>query len=87
MKKPILYVLVLSLSTPLMGANKNCECGEHSTGITTYTVNGDGCCSSPIANHTIGMHYTYIMNEGQWEVSGSTQMTGAQAQRDCCENV
>ncbi len=53
---PVLLILFLSHTFTVFAA-KNCECGEHATGITTYTTGGDDCCKdTPGAN---GMQYTY----------------------------
>lgn len=85
MKKLLISILLCGIVVPLLATNKNCECGEHSTGITTYTVNGDLCCTSPIAVGTFGMQYTYIQNDGVWELDTSTMISGSDAQRHCCE--
>ena len=69
---------------PSFGKDTPCECGDHANGITTYTVTGEGCCSSPIAANTVGFEYTYVQNEGVWTVDETTVVTGISAQKDCC---
>ena len=78
----IFGALMLPLS-PLMAA-VNCECGSHATGITTYTVNGPGCCTSSIAAGSVGHQYSYEQNEGGWSLTGTTQISGERAQGICC---
>ncbi|GEM_PF-1088921 len=79
---PVLLILFLSHTFTVFAA-KNCECGEHATGITTYTTGGDDCCKdTPGAN---GMQYTYAQQgNGVWEETGSTVVTGTAAQNACC---
>lgn len=59
-----------------------CECGTHTFGIYAYNTNGEGCCSS-VATAVAYIHY-YELNEGVWENTGSTQITGTEAQNHCC---
>jgi len=84
--KPIrlLMSIILFLSASLVAdAAKPCECGSHSTGITTYTVGtGQGCCSGTAGSG--GVRYTYTEDEGVWTVSGTEPVSGNTAQNDCC---
>lgn len=65
----------------------NCECGEHSTGITTYTVTGldADCCEAPIAPDTVGYELSYTQQtNGVWQLTGQNQITGLAAKNKCC---
>jgi len=65
-------------------AIKNCECGTHATGITTYTVSGSDCCSS--ATQGSGIEYTYTQQDnGVWEVSTTKIIEASVAQSNCCD--
>ena len=84
MKKVILLVFFL-LSSFQFYAKKNCECGTHATGITTWSVEGEDCCTST-ANPG-GMQYTYYeQHPGIWVVNSTTPVTGSSAQNSCCNN-
>lgn len=64
---------------------KNCECGEHATGITAYSVNGDDCCTSAVAGQH-GTFSTYVQQpNGVWELLDQTIISSTKAQNDCCE--
>lgn len=78
-------MITLVLFNAEIFADTNCECGEHSTGITAYTVNGTDCCkSTPGAT---AFTYTYSQQaNGTWQLTGQTQITGTDAQNACCTN-
>lgn len=79
---PIFLILFLSHSFSVF-AEKNCECGEHATGITTYSISGSDCCNDAPGQN--GMQYTYAQQaNGTWEVTSSTVVTGTAAQNHCC---
>lgn len=59
-----------------------CECGEHPTGITTFTVDGDDCCTSVASE--FGFEHTYMANGPAWELITVTQVSGSTAQTKCC---
>ncbi len=67
-----------------LGADpKHCECGEHATGITTYSVDGTDCCHD--APLSVGFYYTYTNEGGDvWSVNTTTTITGTAAQSTCC---
>lgn len=77
----LLLLLFLPFVSLEMQAAK-CECGTHQTGITTYNTVDDFCCSSVTTG--VGFHYTYVLIEGVWQVDTTTQLTGSQAQANCC---
>ncbi|MCC7506413.1 MAG: hypothetical protein IT259_13990 [Saprospiraceae bacterium] len=79
----VVLLLILLFSAFSTYAEKQCECGDHATGITAYSVNGDDCCrSTPGAN---GFEYTYEQQlNGVWELTGTTLISGATAQGNCC---
>jgi hypothetical protein len=81
-----LFTLVMIWLSPwnLLSAATSCECGEHITGITAYTVSGTDCCSSSIAPDTIGFFYEYEDQGGVWRLINTTHLVGTQAQKDCC---
>lgn len=51
-KMGLLFVLVI---IPYFTYSaKNCECGKQSTGVTSYTVSGGGCCSGLTTGYAFG---------------------------------
>ena len=61
-----------------------CECGEHATGITTYTVSGDDCCTSPVAPDTVGWFHEYANQGDAWKLVSTTKLDASEAQNDGC---
>lgn len=83
--KLILFVLFLFLvPTQIMFAYSYCECGEHATGITSYTVDGDDCCTSPVADQSVGFFREYENQGGVWKLVNTTELVATQAQQNCC---
>jgi hypothetical protein len=82
MKKQFLSAIFIFIAEFITAADPTrCECGAHATGITTYTVNGKGCCDgNPISE---GVIYTYTLNQGVWQLSGTTCISGSQTQKRC----
>lgn len=79
-------MLFISVSS-FCAETTSCECGEHSTKITAYTVEGvdADCCRAPIAPGSVGFEYTYsLQTNGVWQLTGTTQISGATAQDNCC---
>ncbi|MFQ5447845.1 MAG: hypothetical protein ACE5FF_13035 [Saprospiraceae bacterium] len=68
----------------LLATTTSCECGEHETGITSYTVSGEDCCLSPVAPDTIGFFYEYENQGGVWRLINTTKLDANQAKNDCC---
>lgn len=80
----IIFITVFSFAS-FAGNNTSCECGSHSTGITSFTVSGvnSDCCSGVAFG--IGIDYTYIQqNNGVWMLDSSETRTAVSAQNACC---
>lgn len=84
MKKITTIFMAFCLTIPSFAYVKECECGQHSTGIYTYTVDGGSCCNSPIATDIVGFKRNYVNNSGVWEHIGNDVLTGIGAQSTCC---
>lgn len=83
MKKLLLSITFIAFTGLAEAADPTrCECGAHASGITAYTVTGSGCCDgSPEPDAWI---HHYELNQGAWSYTGSTSISGAQAQKRCC---
>jgi len=84
--KGTLLFLVLMVLPFILNSAMNCECGSHSEGIVAYSVNGSKCCHS--APNPTGYVHNYVQNDdGVWEHTGSTLISGGVAQSRCCDPI
>jgi len=83
--KGTLLFLVLMVLPFILNSAMNCECGSHSEGITTYNVVGGDCCAS-IPGPTGYIHSYEQQENGVWEHTGSTIISGSSAQDHCCNS-
>ncbi|MFQ5446296.1 MAG: hypothetical protein ACE5FF_05125 [Saprospiraceae bacterium] len=82
--KILLLAIVWMVPWSVFAEIKNCECGEHATGITAYSVNGADCCNSTVAGQ-FGTFSTYVQQpNGVWELLEQTSISSTKAQNDCC---
>lgn len=85
MRLQLKLILLAMVFSPYLGEGRaSCECGEHATGITTYTVLGDDCCTSPVDREGVGWFHEYENQGGVWKLVSTTELDAAQAQQKCC---
>lgn len=86
MKKTLLFFIFLILSSFQSQNTTHCECGTHEEGITYFTVErGDEYCSGEPGS--MGSIVYYELSEGRtWRAVSIVQITGPEAQENCCPN-
>lgn len=80
----LLTILVFAINFKLDA--KSCSCGTYENGQYDYTVDdGTGCCTGRV--HQKAYLTKFVYDEGAWEVSSVTEVTGSTAQNRCCPAV
>jgi len=82
--KNLFIILTLLFCVSSLNA-VNCECGEHSTGITYYSVNGDDCCTSLTTGSAYFSEYE-LQDNGVWVRMSTTVLSASYAQSECCDD-
>jgi hypothetical protein len=59
------------------------ECGDHASGITAYSTNGEDCCTDGASAN--GTYSTYERNNGVWKLKSIKLIKGGDAQNVCCK--
>ena len=82
--KLVVLFLALVPAQIMLAEFSDCECGEHATGITAYTVEGEDCCTSPVAAESVGWFHEYENQGGVWKRVNTTELVATEAQQTCC---
>lgn len=77
----IFFLVLLGPASFAIGDPQRCECGQFSTGIIVFWVNGH-CCNGAV----IGANVYFYEEEspGVWSMTGSEIMPNLEAQGQCC---
>lgn len=71
------------LGGQMLFAGSACECGDHDSGITMWTVEGRDCCNDNPG--PVGTNVTYAPDSnGMYMIMDINPMTGNEAQNNCC---
>jgi len=85
--KLLILVMIWLCPWNLLAEATHCECGEHETGITSYSITGEDCCLSPVAPDTVGLFFEYENQGGVWKLINTTHLVATKAQKDCCPPI